>query len=68
LDKTTFAQCLDSNKYAKAIADSKTEGENAGVTGTPKVFILVKGKIVDTIDGYLPLAAVTAKIEAALKD
>jgi protein-disulfide isomerase len=66
LDKTTFAQCIDSNKYAQAVADSKTEGENAGVTGTPKVFILVNGKVVDTIDGYLPLASVTAKIDTAL--
>jgi protein-disulfide isomerase len=68
LDKTSFAQCLDSGKYAKAVADSKAEGEAAGVTGTPKVFILVNGKVVDSVDGYLPLSAVTAKIDAALKD
>jgi protein-disulfide isomerase len=68
LNTTTFNQCLTSNKYAQAVADSKTEGEAAGVTGTPKGFILVNGKIVDTIDGYLPLASVTAKLDAALKD
>jgi len=67
LNTTTFDQCLDSNKYSQVVADSKTEGMNAGVTGTPKGFILVNGKIVDTIDGYLPLSAVTAKIDAALK-
>jgi len=68
LNTTTFNQCLTSNKYAQAVADSKAEGTNAGVTGTPKGFILVNGKVVDTIDGYLPLSAVTAKIDAALKD
>jgi len=67
LNTTTFNQCLSSNKYVQALADSKAEGENAGVTGTPKGFILVGGKVVDTIDGYLPLSAVTAKIDAALK-
>jgi protein-disulfide isomerase len=68
LNTTTFNQCLTSNKYAQAVADSKAEGTNAGVTGTPKGFILVNGKVVDTIDGYLPLAQVTAKLDAALKD
>ena len=68
LNTATFNQCLTTNKYAQAVADSKTEGENAGVTGTPKGFILVNGKVVDTIDGYLPLANITAKIDAALKD
>jgi protein-disulfide isomerase len=67
LDKTAFATCLDSGKYAQAITDAKTEAASAGVTGTPKGFILVNGKIVDTIDGYLPLSAVEQKIDAALK-
>jgi len=67
LNTTTFNQCLSTNKYAQAVADSKTEGENAGVTGTPKGFILVNGKVVDTIDGYLPLASVQQKLDAALK-
>ena len=68
LDTTSFNQCLDSGKYAAAVAASKAEGTTAGVNGTPKGFILVKGKVVDTIDGYLPVASVTAKLDAALKD
>lgn len=67
LDTNTFNQCLTTNKYAQVVADSKSEGESAGVTGTPKGFILVNGKVVDTIDGYLPLAAVTAKLDSALQ-
>ncbi len=68
LNTNTFNQCLTSNKYAQAVAASKAEATSAGVTGTPKGFILVNGKVVDTIDGYLPVASVTAKLDAALKD
>lgn len=67
LNTTLFNQCLDGNKYTQAVIDSKTEGVGAGVQGTPKGFILKSGKIVDTIDGYIPLPAVTQKIDAALK-
>jgi protein-disulfide isomerase len=67
LDTTTFNQCLDSGKYAQTVADSKTEASKDGVTGTPKGFILVKGKTVATIDGAEPLAQVQQKIDAALK-
>lgn len=67
LNPNAFNLCLSTDKYAQAIADSKNEGEKAGVTGTPKGFILKDGKIVDTIDGYLPLDAITQKLDAALK-
>lgn len=67
LNTAAFNQCLISNKYAQAVADSKTEGDNAGVTGTPKGFILKNGKIVSTIDGAEPLSSVKPKIDAALQ-
>jgi len=67
LSTTAFNQCLDGNKYAQAVTDSKNEGDKAGVTGTPKGFILRNGKIVATIDGAEPLASVKPKIDAALK-
>jgi protein-disulfide isomerase len=67
LDSTSFDQCLDSHKYTAAVSDSKAEGSAAGVNGTPNGFILKNGKIVDTIEGYIPAAAFTAKVEAALK-
>lgn len=67
LDSTTFDKCLDENKYAQAVADSKEEGVGAGVTGTPKGFILRNGKIVGTIDGAESLTTVKQKIETALK-
>lgn len=68
LNTSTFNQCLESGKYAQAVADSKTEGDAAGVTGTPKGFILVNGKIVSTIDGAEDATSVKQKLDAALKD
>lgn len=67
LDTTIFDKCFDSNKYEKAVADSKSEGSAAGITGTPKGFILKNGKIVSTIDGAESLDTVQQKIDAALK-
>ena len=67
LDTTSFDKCLDSDKYAQAVADSKTEGEGAGVTGTPKGFILRDNKIISTIDGAEPLTTVKQKLDFALK-
>jgi len=61
-----FNACLDSAKYAQAVADSKNEGAAAGVTGTPKGFILIEGKVVDTIDGAEPMEMVKQKIDTAI--
>jgi protein-disulfide isomerase len=67
LNTTDFDKCFDENKYIQAITDSKTEGDNAGVQGTPKGFILRDGKIVNTVDGAEPSSTVKQKIDAALK-
>jgi len=67
LNTTDFNKCLDGNKYAQAVADSRTEASNAGVNGTPKGFILRDGKIVSTIDGAEPFTMVKQKIDNALK-
>lgn len=67
LDTVIFDKCLDENKYAKMVADSKDEGIIAGVTGTPKGFILKDGKISSTIDGAESYGTVKLKIDAALK-
>src|SRR6266496_314109 len=53
-----FNQCIDSDKFAAAVADSKDGGVKAGVNGTPKGFILRNGEIVATIDGAEPTAMV----------
>lgn len=67
LDSPLFDKCLDESKYAQAVENSKAEGTQAGVTGTPKGFILKKGKVVDTIDGAESGITVKEKIEKALK-
>jgi len=67
LEVAIFSQCLDESKYAQAVANSKDEGLKAGVTGTPKGFILKDGEIVSTIDGAEPLSSVKQKIDTALE-
>ncbi len=67
LDTVSFDKCLDENKYEQAVLDSKNEANTAGVTGTPKGFILKNGKVVNTIEGAEPASAVKQKLDAALK-
>ena len=67
LNYVNFDQCLDTGKYLKAITDSKTEAQNAGVNSTPKGFILKNGKIVDTIDGAEPIQNIVKKLDTYLK-
>ena len=67
LDTSLFDKCLDSGKYTQAVTDSTKEGNTAGVTGTPKGFILKDNKIVGTIEGGESLSSVQPKIDAVLK-
>jgi protein-disulfide isomerase len=67
LNASSFNQCMDGEKYAKAVADSTLEGHDAGVNGTPKGFILKGDKVVSTIDGAEPFSMVKTKLDAALK-
>lgn len=39
LNSSQFASCLDSDKYAKNVADDLSTGQKAGVNGTPGTFI-----------------------------
>lgn len=48
LNTSTFSECIDSVKYQQAILDSKAEASTAGVTGTPKGFIVTKKDISKT--------------------
>ena len=58
LDVTAFNACLSSGKYKEKVAADVTDGGQAGVRGTPSSFVLVKGKLVDTIPGALPYDSV----------
>jgi protein-disulfide isomerase len=67
LNTSDFNKCLDENKHSQVVLDSRVEGEKAGVSGTPKGFILKNGKTVGVIEGAEPLSSVKQKIDAILK-
>ncbi|MBI2074291.1 MAG: DsbA family protein [Candidatus Levybacteria bacterium] len=39
IDTNQFASCLNSDKYAKQVQDDLSEGQKAGVNGTPTLFV-----------------------------
>jgi protein-disulfide isomerase len=39
LDQAAFDACMDSNKYAQVIQEDLQTGSEAGVSGTPAMFI-----------------------------
>lgn len=63
LDLNVFNSCLNTEKYGDKIRSDMASGEKALVNGTPSSFILVKGKVVDTIPGALPYEAIMQKLE-----
>jgi protein-disulfide isomerase len=67
LDTEVFDKCLDNGKYSEEVNNSRLEGANAGVNGTPKGFILKDGVLIGTVDGAESYTTVKTKIEQALK-
>jgi len=67
LDVTKFQTCLDSGKYTNKVLDEAKEGATFGVTGTPKSFILVDGKMVDEFGGAVPFESVKVTLDGILK-
>lgn len=61
LDGATFDQCLDSGKHADEVAKDFSDGERAGVTGTPATF--VNGRL---IPGAVPFSEFQKVIEEEL--
>lgn len=67
LDEKAFTTCLDSGEM-KAIVDAGiASGNRAGVSGTPHSLIIMKGKVVTTIDGAQAYETVKAQLDALLK-
>jgi len=62
LDGEQFDQCLDSGKYEDAVAADMKAGAEAGVTGTPAMFI--NGQMVS---GAVPYDQLSAVIDAELQ-
>ncbi|MEX2052595.1 MAG: DsbA family protein [Candidatus Paceibacterota bacterium] len=63
LNVNTFNTCLSSGKYAAKIQADIDGGNLAGVSGTPSSFIVVDGKVVDTIPGAQPLNIVNERLK-----
>ncbi len=71
LETDKFKQCLDNGKYTAAIKAVMTEGQKAGITGTPAFllgFIGPDGKVRATkkISGAQPYATFKDAIESLL--
>lgn len=67
IDGKAFATCLASGEMKSIVDAGLVSGNKAGVQGTPHSLIVMKGKVVDTIDGAQPYEAVKAQIDALLK-
>ena len=67
IDETAFNACLNSGEMKSIVDAGIASGQKAGVSGTPHSLIVVKGKVVDTINGAQPFEAVKAQIDALLK-
>jgi len=61
LDQAQFDQCLDSGKHAAKVAADLADGQRAGVTGTPALFI--NGRF---INGAVPFADLARVIDDEL--
>ncbi len=61
LDQAAFDSCLDSGKYAAQVATDLAEGQRAGVSGTPAMF--VNGRF---ISGAVPFATLSRVIDDEL--
>ena len=62
LDSVTFDGCLDRHKYESAVLADKTEGERAGVHGTP--YFIIGGR---SMSGGQPLSAFESVIDKELR-
>jgi protein-disulfide isomerase len=62
LNAEEFTSCLTSGKYTEKVTKDKTEGQNAGATGTPSFFI--NGKL---LVGAMPYATFKTLLDQELK-
>lgn len=74
LDVGKFQECLDSGKYAARVRKDMSDGQQAGVTGTPAFFIGVtdpkdgKIKALRTIKGAQQFAGFKEAIDSLLAE
>lgn len=63
VNQVAFQTCLDSGKYEKLVKDSVTDGQTAGVNGTPSTFIIDSKGESQTVVGAQPIEAFQAVID-----
>lgn len=66
LNETKFKACLDSGKYAQKVQQDETEGQAAGVTGTPGNIIWTQDGKPQLIEGAVSLQTLKAAIDPLL--
>lgn len=62
LDPLTFDRCLDERKYEDAVVADRTQGERAGVRGTPYFIVGSHG-----MDGAQPASSFESAIDEQLR-
>ena len=62
LDAAAFAECLDSDRYAEAVQEDLEQGSEAGVSGTPAMFI--NGRFVS---GAVPYEQIAQGVDEELE-
>ncbi len=66
LDRAKFTECLDSGKYADAVASDLADAQSAGGTGTPYSVIVVGDQRIP-ISGALPFETIAAQLDQVLQ-
>lgn len=66
IDKVQFEKCMKEETFASRVSRDVQDGSQAGISGTPTSYLLVKGKQYP-IEGAQPYDVVKKMIEEALK-
>ncbi len=67
VNKSALQGCLSSGKFTAKVKASESEGEQAGVQGTPATFVIAADGSTELIGGALPYEQAKAYIERALQ-
>lgn len=67
MDEKKFQECLDSGKYTEKVNKNFTEGQAAGIEGTPGGFIISKDGRSTPIGGAVPAEVLKASIDKLLQ-
>ncbi len=67
LNEAKFKSCLDGGKYAQHVQQDETEGQAAGVSGTPGNLVWTKDGKSQLVEGAVPLSALKSVIDPLLK-